>query len=264
MLGSHYNHAKRGRPALLASVANADEAGLCLRAGADVIDCKNPNEGALGALPSSVVRDVCRTVAGRRLVSATVGDFFSSTGEAVERVRDMATTGVDFVKVGFVTNDPNIALVELIKALGDCNIGASRLVVVLFGDLKPDYKRVVAEISKRSNFSGIMIDTASKNAESLLSYVDLSEMADFVDAAHRHGLFAGLAGSLDVKHIPTLTGTGADILGFRGALCAEGKRGQALDLDAVKRVRDSIGRSGKMSARISKFVRAGLVAEATT
>ena len=43
-------------PKLLASVANLDEATLALDLGADILDLKNPAEGALGAWPVERLR----------------------------------------------------------------------------------------------------------------------------------------------------------------------------------------------------------------
>ncbi|HNI07365.1 MAG TPA: (5-formylfuran-3-yl)methyl phosphate synthase, partial [Thiobacillaceae bacterium] len=67
----------------LASVTGAEEARLALAAGADLIDCKNPAAGALGALPRATVAEVLAAVGGRRPVSATIGDFPDMAVEAV-------------------------------------------------------------------------------------------------------------------------------------------------------------------------------------
>jgi uncharacterized protein (UPF0264 family) len=66
-----------------------------------------------------------------------------------------------------------------------------------------------------------------------------AELTRFVAEVQDHGAFAGLAGCLGVEHIEALAATGADILGFRGALC-QGSRTDALDARAFLRVYDRL------------------------
>ena len=47
------------------SVRDADEADLAARAGADLVDAKDPARGALGALPAATVRAIVAQVGGR-------------------------------------------------------------------------------------------------------------------------------------------------------------------------------------------------------
>ena len=58
----------------LASVRDAEEAELALRAGADIVDLKDPEQGALGALTPDTIAACVKQVAGRAPVSATIGD----------------------------------------------------------------------------------------------------------------------------------------------------------------------------------------------
>ena len=98
---------------MLASVTDASEAEIAVNAGADLIDCKDPRGGALGALPVSMIDAIRRQVAGRRPVSATVGDLPATAAALVPAVRRIAATGVDFVKLGLfrtVGIDPLLAV----------------------------------------------------------------------------------------------------------------------------------------------------------
>ena len=60
---------------LLASVTGPDEAALMLAHGADIIDLKDPSNGALGALAPDVVRATVAAIHGRRPVSAVTGNL---------------------------------------------------------------------------------------------------------------------------------------------------------------------------------------------
>ena len=71
------------RPRLLVSVRGPDEALTALRAGADLIDAKDPERGALGALPPETVRAIVAGVGGLTTTlapssSAVVRPFFST------------------------------------------------------------------------------------------------------------------------------------------------------------------------------------------
>jgi dihydroneopterin aldolase len=88
-----------------------------------------------------------------------------------------------------------------------------------------------------SSFAGVMLDTAHKTGKRLLDHMDVTELSHFVDAAHAHGLIAGLAGSLETPDIPRLLLLAPDVLGFRRALCVDHDRNARIDPDAVAAVR---------------------------
>jgi (5-formylfuran-3-yl)methyl phosphate synthase len=60
---------------LLVSVRSAAEAEAALEGGASLIDVKEPSRGSLGRADEAVVRAVVQTVAGRRPVSAALGEL---------------------------------------------------------------------------------------------------------------------------------------------------------------------------------------------
>jgi len=84
---------------------------------------------------------------------------------------------------------------------------------------------------------GVMFDTMGKGAGSLTDHMSYMTLAGHIAAAKAEGLVVGLAGSLKARHVPSLLALGPDLLGFRGALCRDGDRAQALDagrLDAIR------------------------------
>src|SRR5688500_18722902 len=85
---------------LLVSVATEADAVAALAGGADVIDAKDPQAGALGAVASETFRAIHACVAGARPVSAALGD--AADEDAIEALaRRFAAAGAAFVKVGF-------------------------------------------------------------------------------------------------------------------------------------------------------------------
>jgi (5-formylfuran-3-yl)methyl phosphate synthase len=219
----------------LASVTNESEAKLAGACGADIIDCKDPSKGALGALPGEVVRAVRRLVPRHIPVSATIGDLPAEPEPVLAAVRAMAATGVDYVKIGFFAGGDARTTIE---RLGELSLDGVRLVGVLLADRKPDYS-LIADM-QRTKFFGVMLDTAGKDGRTLRDHMSASELRAFVQKARSAGLLAGLAGSLRLSDIPDLSPLEPDILGFRGALCAARRREAALDAAAVRAVRHAI------------------------
>jgi (5-formylfuran-3-yl)methyl phosphate synthase len=220
---------------LLASVMSEPEARLAAAHGADIIDCKNPAEGALGALPGSVVASIRESVPRRIPVSATIGDLPAHPEEVVRAAAAMAATGCDIVKIGIFPGGDSEAT---IRALGREIAPRTALVAVLMADAQLDLA-LVAQLGD-AGFAGVMLDTAVKDGRTLLDHRTPSELRRFIGDAHAAGLFAGLAGSLRVGQIPELLALAPDVLGFRGALCTARDRQQALDAMAFSAVRRAI------------------------
>jgi uncharacterized protein (UPF0264 family) len=225
---------RQGRPAFLASVVSAAEAALVLRGGADIIDCKDPASGALGALDAKAIHAVVDTIRGRLPVSATIGDLPAEADAMVAAMSATAATGVDIVKIGFFGDcDPRPA----IAALGREKPRGKELVAVLMADRDPDFS-LLAEFAAHG-FAGAMLDTADKSAGSLTAVLSRERLREFVRNAQAAGLSAGLAGSLRVSDIAGLARLAPDVLGFRGALCTSG-RTSALDSARLAAVRNVI------------------------
>ncbi len=238
----------RGRPAFLASVTSADEAEIALEAGADVIDCKDPSAGALGALDVQTVRAIVERIAGRLPVSATIGDLPAASDVMVTAAAAMAATGVDIVKIGFFGDqDPRAAIAALGREMPE----GARYVAVLMADREPDFSLIPA--LAEAGFVGVMLDTADKSSGHLTTVLPTDLLAFFIDIAAANDLFAGLAGSLRKSDIAELAPLGPDVLGFRGALCAEG-RTSALDAGRVALIRDEIDRARTLEAAREKSV----------
>ena len=84
---------------LLISVKNLQEANIALAVGVDIIDLKDPNVGALGALDLDVTKEIVHLVNGYKLISATVGEQHTSIDELMFDIQVRADVGVDIIKV---------------------------------------------------------------------------------------------------------------------------------------------------------------------
>ncbi len=213
------------RPRLLVSVRGPDEALIALRAGADLIDAKDPERGALGALPPEIVRAIVDGIGGRAVTSAVAGD---GTGtEIAAAIAAMAVTGVDFIKIAVGTANDAALAEAAAQAPG-------RVIGVLFAEDGLDGDALPARLAA-AGFVGAMIDTRGKTGTALPALISGPRLAAFVAGCRAHGLMSGLAGSLGLADIPALARLNPDYLGFRGGLCHDGNRRKALDGTRVAR-----------------------------
>lgn len=210
----------------LASVRNRAEALTALENGADIIDVKEPDAGALGAADPESLADVLAAVAGRRPVSAVAGTLSMAPEALASAVA--ARRQADFVKVGLSTPDT----AHLDAALEDLapHAGATRLIAVLFADEGIDL-RLLDRIAA-AGFAGVMLDTARKDGRRLIDHAPLATLSAFVEASRSHDLFCGLAGALEAPDVPRLMPLRPDYLGFRGAL-TDGQRGDGISAARV-------------------------------
>jgi uncharacterized protein (UPF0264 family) len=215
----------------LASVRNAPEAAIAVAGGADIVDFKEPDDGALGAVDVDAIAAGLRVVAGRAETSATCGDLPLDAARLVEAATRIAATGVDYVKLGLM---PGEALNPCIDALAGVAQG-HRLIAVFFADLgvpRQAFTRLAA-----AGFSGVLVDTFHKDGRGLRQHLAPESLKAIVADSRGNGLMVGLAGALRLEDIEPLRSLGADLLGFRSALCAAQARRDEIRADRVARVR---------------------------
>jgi (5-formylfuran-3-yl)methyl phosphate synthase len=226
---------------LLISVTNVDEARIAIENGADIIDLKDPADGALGALDIQTVEQVVNFVGNIKLVSATIGNIEFKTIEnlnvALVRVKALIDAKVDVIKIGFFDDslesykntDLNqksvlMRLVHTLEAM--CLSKTVKFVAVLFAE--NNYHIDFIDFLLSSSFDGIMIDTMRKNGKTYQAYdIDnqFKRMADHVIAADA---WFGVAGSLQTQDIALAKQLNPTYIGFRGAACEGHKRKNAL------------------------------------
>jgi uncharacterized protein (UPF0264 family) len=192
---------------LLVSVADAADAAAAVDGGADIIDAKDPSRGPLGPVTPSALSAILATVAGRRPVSAALGD------------------STELGPLGGLT---------FVKATAPIQITGCTLVLAAYGDQRWDS---VIATALRCGAQGVLLDTSDKNGPGLFRLLSEDTIVRWVDAAHEAGLIAALAGRLTADDLPRAAALGADIAGVRGAACEGGRRGRV----SVERVRALAG-----------------------
>jgi uncharacterized protein (UPF0264 family) len=215
---------------LLISCSNAEEVKAAVDGGADVIDVKNPKEGALGASFPWIIKQIQKVTPPRVEVSCALGDLPNLPGSVSLAALGAATLNVNYVKVGVggvKTRDEAVFLLKnAVKAVKEYD---SSIKVVAAG--YADAERVdsinplwIAEIAVNANADVAMIDTAVKDGKTLLTFLTNQQLKQIVNDSHERGLLVALAGSLKKEQLPTILSLDADIVGLRGAACTNSDR----------------------------------------
>ena len=215
---------------LLISPKDEKEAVEAIAGGADIIDVKNPKEGALGANFPWIIKRIREITPKNIEVSCTLGDVPNLPGAMSLAALGAATTGVDYIKAGLYglkTEEDAVYLTRSVtRAVRDFD---SSIKVVITG--YADASRVgsvnpmlIPDITHKAQADIAMIDTAVKDGKNLFTFLTINQLRSFVDAAHDHGLKAALAGSLKKEDLPAVYALGADVVGLRGAACTHGDR----------------------------------------
>jgi uncharacterized protein (UPF0264 family) len=220
----------------LASVKSLKEAQSLNECLPDILDMKQPAQGALGALPLDVVKDVVKWASGRCLTSATVGDLPMQVQFIEPAIMKMAGTGVDYVKIGLFGGDEQAACLNaLAPVIQQLN---TPVIAVLFADRH--YETDVITQVLKAGFSGVMIDTAEKNGRSLLDLWSVDALTKFVNTVKNAQRLCGLAGALRIEDIASLRDLQPDYLGFRSALCPDRKRNESLSVTLAKTIASAL------------------------
>ena len=222
---------------LLISVTTIEEAQIALENGADIIDLKEPSLGALGALPIETIQAIVAYVkstknAETKLTSATIGDLPMQPELLLAHVAQLATTGVDIIKIGFFQTDDYQPSLDALKSVAQAG---TKLIAVFFAETT--YPQGLIAAIKNAGFMGVMLDTAKKNGLTLLDYYSQEQRVAFAKTILGHELQLGLAGSLKLQHVAFIKELSPSYIGFRGGVCNDNQRNLALDAAKIKAVR---------------------------
>lgn len=231
---------------LLISVTTADEVPAAIQGGADIIDVKNPSEGALGASFPSTIRAVRQATPAALPVSAALGDVPNLPGTISLAALGAATCGVQYVKVGLMGPQQPADAVELLRRVYravhtyDPRI---QVIATAYADahkvgalLPQDLPRVAVE----AGVDGCLLDTATKSGGNLFSNLSDNQLLEFIHRCRQANLLSALAGSIDHSDIPHIQALAPDIVGFRTAACQGDRVHGRIDAARVRRLKDLV------------------------
>jgi len=235
---------------LLVSVISAQEARRALAGGADIIDVKDPGEGALGAPSPRILSAVVREVGAVAPVSVALGDLPNLPHTAALAARGAALSGADYVKVGLRGVRELEAAVALMRAVADAVEPKTAVIAAAYGDAEALNPPALAptwlpELVGRAGISGALVDTFVKDGRGLYGWLSDSELSDLIARTHRAGGSFAVAGQLTLDQLRRAP---ADVVGVRSVVCRGGDRAAELDAElvaaAVAELRIGSGRVG--------------------
>jgi uncharacterized protein (UPF0264 family) len=220
---------------LLVSVVSAAEARLALAGGADIVDVKDPREGALGAPAPRVLSDVVSAVGSAAPVSVALGDMPDLPHTAALAARGAALTGADYVKVGLRGVNSLDRAIAVMSAVQDAVGPQTAVIASAYADagaLDPPAlsPALLPELVRRTGISGALVDTCVKDGRGLYGWLSQSELADLIAHIRAAGASFAVAGQLTLDELCRVE---ADIVGVRSAVCRNGDRTGELDPELV-------------------------------
>ena len=235
---------------LLISVVSAREVAAAVQGGADIIDVKNPAEGALGAGAPHVIRQVRAATPAALPVSATLGDLPQLPGTAALAALGAATCGIQYVKVGLKgaqdVEEAEALLREVCRAVRDYD-DAIRIIACGYADADQIGALAPADLplaATQAGVDGCLLDTFDKSHGNLFSCLTDAQLHRFVAECRQSGLLCALAGSLKAEDLPRVREYGADIVGVRTAACVGGRVHGRVEANKVRHLKSLLHDTG--------------------
>lgn len=231
--------ASRPAPGLLVSVRSAAEAVAALAGGADLIDVKEPSRGSLGRADDETLAAIMSVVAGRRPVSAALGELLAEPDLP-------AIPGLAFVKWGLAgaaqVADWRQRFSRQLARLRSEQPGCEA-VAVAYADgeraTSPEPESVAA-FAVESGCKVFLLDTWQKDGTTLLDWLPLERIESLTNFCRSAGVRVALAGSLGVEQIAALRSLRPNWFAVRGAVCCGGRSG-TVEVDRVRRMGEVVG-----------------------
>ena len=240
---------------LLVSVQNVKEAHQAIKGGADIVDVKNLQEALVGSAHPNTFKEVKKIAPDPIHSSLTLGVVPDQIGTVAMAVHAAGLLEATSVKVGFMHDEYDHAL-ETLLACRDALEGSNTLLIgSLFADnllydngLNPS---LMVDLAVEGKCDGFLIDTLVKDGRNLFDFMPENELKEMVIEAKSRGLSTALSGHLKLSDLDELARINPDIVGVRGAVCAEGDRDEGVYWEAVKHFKDQLDlrKSGELKVR---------------
>jgi len=170
---------------LLVSVVSASEARGALAGGADIVDVKDPTEGALGAPSPRVLTEVVAAVGAAAPVSVALGDDPGLPHTAALAARGAELAGASYIKVGLRGVRDPAGAVGLLRCVADAVSAETAVIAAAYADggvLDPPAldPSALPELVARTGIAGALVDTFFKDGRGLYGSMTEPALADLV------------------------------------------------------------------------------------
>ena len=222
---------------LLISPKSIEEAKVIVDSKIDYIDCKNPNEGSLGANFPWIIKRMKELIPSNssQLLSAAIGDFPNLPGSASLAALGAAVSGADIIKVGLKgpkNENQGIKLMKnVVKAVKDFN-NEIKVVAAGYADrsrINTSLKYLeIPTIAAESGSDIAMLDTYIKDGKGLFDFLSVEELIKFKEKAKKLELRVALAGRIMKKDMLKIRQISPDIIGVRSVVCEDFDRNNGM------------------------------------
>lgn len=221
---------------LLVSPSSIEEARSSLSA--DIIDVKKPSEGSLGANFPWIIQEI-KKIAGRKPVSAAIGDNEYKPGTAALSAYGAAHAGADYIKVGLMFDGEDRAreVIEAVTTAVKRDFPERYVVIAAYADsarMGTISPFAISSLVADAGADIAMIDTGIKDGKSLFEFMDEEALTRFTAQNRELGLQTALAGSLKFNDLDALKRIDPEIIGVRGMVCG-GDRSMAVRAELVEK-----------------------------
>ncbi len=208
-----------GSTKLLVSVRSVHEARAALAGGAALVDLKEPDRGALGAVDAETIEAVLDAVNEQVPVSAALGELVDDLPPAI-------SARLAYAKLG-LARAARLADWQARWRAALQNFPATVApVAVAYADWRLAQAPppvAVLEAAKSTRCAALLVDTYDKSAGDLLTHLPISELDPLLARARARGLRVVLGGSLDAASLPQVLELAPDYLAVRTAVCEAGR-----------------------------------------
>jgi (5-formylfuran-3-yl)methyl phosphate synthase len=225
---------------LLVSVRSAEEATAAVKAGADLIDVKEPARGPLGMAEAEVVGGVLAAVGTKVPVSAALGEW---TPNAMTDAVWHLELPLTYVKWGLAGYAAHPGWGEDILDTRRQVPARIQVVAVAYADhvkAKSIPPAEVAKFAKRYRYAAFLLDTYTKDGKTLLDHLSVADLTEIVQSLKRGGVKVAVGGSLKLEQLKLVLPAGPDWVAVRGGVCIGGKRTGDLDPTRVKKWKEAV------------------------
>ncbi|MCG8450036.1 MAG: (5-formylfuran-3-yl)methyl phosphate synthase [Pirellulales bacterium] len=234
-------HKIGGRPRLLVSVRNASEAAAALAGGANWIDLKEPLAGPLGAVEVETARDVVATVAGRRPLSAALGELWNWPTPGARQLLKISEIAVVKLGLSRCAGEKQWKR-RWCEAAAEVAAAGKQLAAVAYADWQqaqaPRPLLVASQAAiVRSRY--LLLDTFEKRGGSLPAHFPEDKLGEILHLAREAGLQTAVAGRLMTETLAALPNSAIDFVAVRGGVC-EGQRTSQIRQELVEQFRKAI------------------------
>ncbi|MFX0000878.1 MAG: (5-formylfuran-3-yl)methyl phosphate synthase [Candidatus Hodarchaeota archaeon] len=213
---------------LLISPKTIEEAKIVIANQIEYIDCKNPEEGSLGANFPWIIKEMKDLIPhqSHQLLSATIGDFPNLPGSASLAALGAAVSGADIIKVGLKGPKNEEHAIKLMKNVVKAVKGYNdniKIVAAGYADRlrmesSPEFMSIPT-IASESGSDIAMLDTYIKDDKGLFDFLNYNQLIEFTKRAKEYNLKVALAGNLRKKDISLINDISPDIIGIRSVVC---------------------------------------------